>query len=290
MEYRYFVADVFTDVAYGGNPLAVFPDAFDLDSRQMQAIAREMNLSETSFVTKGSAPGRFKVRIFSPTSELSFAGHPTVGTSVVLSETGAADGFTEIVLEEPIGPVNVLLQPGTATFRLGEGPERRASPVSVDQIAAALGIQSGEIIGTPWQAGYGDVAYLCVEVRDSAIVDRTSLSADDFFRLGLWGPGIYVFASTSRQIGHEGVYVRSFVHGVGVPEDPATGAAAAALAGTRTEARHNDRCCLTITQGVRMGRPSRIETETHLRDGVATSVAVGGRTVLVCEGKLRRIP
>ncbi|MBN9221254.1 MAG: PhzF family phenazine biosynthesis protein [Mesorhizobium sp.] len=290
MSYNYFVTDVFSDVAYGGNPLAVFVDGSGLDSRQMQAIAREMNLSETTFVTKGSAPGRFNVRIFTPTSELPFAGHPTVGTSVVLAETGLAEGRSEIILDVPAGAVNVSLTPGKATFTLHQGPNRTESPASADVIAKSLGVPAGAVIGTPWHADYNGVGYLCVELADAAAVDSSSLSPEEFFRLKLPGIGVYAFASTSREAGREGIYVRSFVHGVGVPEDPATGAAAALLAGTRLDAQHEGSCSLEIRQGVKMGRPSLIQTNAQLRDGVVSSVAVGGHSVLVTEGKLLRVP
>src|SRR5579871_2528796 len=116
MERRYVVADVFTDTPFGGNPLAVFLDGAGLETRQMQAIAREMNLSETTFVTPGSAPGHFRVRIFTPAHELPFAGHPTVGTAVVLAQRGATGTRTDIVLEEGVGPVRVSLAPGRATL------------------------------------------------------------------------------------------------------------------------------------------------------------------------------
>ena len=290
MEYRYVVIDVFTDAPYGGNPLAVFLNAPHLDVGQMQAIAREMNLSETTFVTSSTAPGRFGVRIFTPATELPFAGHPTVGTAVALAETGAAAGFSEIVLDQVGGPVRVALKPGRATFTLGAPPERRESPASVEAIAAALGVKPSQITAAPWQAGYADVAYLYVEMTDPAAVSAAWLTQDGFERLGLWGPGVYVFASVGRTDGHEELFARSFVPGVGVPEDPATGAAAAALAGTRIDAAHGGQCRLTINQGIDMGRPSRIETEATLVAGTVTSVSVGGRAVVVSEGRLLQLP
>jgi trans-2,3-dihydro-3-hydroxyanthranilate isomerase len=290
MEYRFIVADVFTDTAYGGNPLAVVLDGSGLDTRQMQAIAREMNLSETSFVMPGRAAGRFEVRMFSPATELPFAGHPTVGTAAVLAATGVAKGLDEIILDEPVGPVRVALGPESATFTLDGPPERRPAPAGPAEIASAIGVDLSDIVGTPWQAGYAGVAYLCVELRDRAAVSRAFLTKENFERLKLWGPGAYVFSSTDRRPGYETIFVRSFVPGVGVPEDPATGAAAAAFAGTRLDAAWDGRCRLTLTQGVDMGRPSRIETEVKLADGKVAAVSVGGNVVLVSEGRLLHIP
>src|SRR5690242_7368334 len=122
---RYVLADVFTDAAFGGNQLAVFPDPPPLDARQMQAIARELNLAETTFVSPGSAAGHFRVRIFTPGAELPFAGHPTVGTAVVLAHLGRTAGRTEITLELGVGPVRVVLREGGATFFMQGAPEIR---------------------------------------------------------------------------------------------------------------------------------------------------------------------
>src|SRR5450759_5037386 len=122
---RYLLADVFTATPFGGNQLAVFPDAAGLEGPQMQALARELNLAESTFVTPGSAPGRFRVRIFTPAAEVPFAGHPTVGTAVVLAHLGRTAGHDEIVLEEGVGPVRVAFRPGGATFFMDGAPERR---------------------------------------------------------------------------------------------------------------------------------------------------------------------
>src|SRR5262245_4071026 len=112
---RYVLADVFTEAAFGGNQLAVFPDPARLETAQMQAIARELNLAETTFVSPGAAAGNFRVRIFTPGAELPFAGHPTVGTAVALAHLGRTEGRKEIVLELGVGPVRVVLREGGAT-------------------------------------------------------------------------------------------------------------------------------------------------------------------------------
>jgi trans-2,3-dihydro-3-hydroxyanthranilate isomerase len=285
----YVVIDVFTDRAFGGNPLAVFLDGADLTAAQMQAIAREMNLSETTFVTPGSAPGRFRVRIFTPGVELPFAGHPTVGTAVVLAERGLVGGRDEIVLEEGVGPVRVVLGDRRATFFRDGEPEERGCDASAAALAAALGVPETALAGTPWQASYGNFV-LMVPLADRAAVSACALRADRFAALGLEAHGVYVFAVTAPDPGEAALHARFFAPGLGVGEDPATGSAAAALAGSIKGLAGNERLRMRITQGVEMGRPSLIETETLYRDGAVSGIAIGGGAVVVGEGRLLHLP
>ncbi|MBV9538751.1 MAG: PhzF family phenazine biosynthesis protein [Acidisphaera sp.] len=298
MERRYVIADVFTEAAFGGNPLAVFLDGAGLNARQMQAIAREMNLSETTFVTPGSAPGRFRVRIFTPAKELPFAGHPTVGTTVVLAEAGATEGREEIVLEEGVGPVQVTLGPGRATLHRDGAPERADCDITAEQAADALGIAADAVAGAPWCAGYG-LPYVFVRLGTVADVSACALRTDRWLALG--GPlrDPYVFAFTDMRpgmrpgmrVGEVSLRARMFSPANGIPEDPATGSAAAALAGSLDGTTVPGGVMrLTIAQGVEMGRPSRIETATRLEDGRVAAVSVGGGVVLVGEGRLLKLP
>ena len=285
----YAVIDVFTDRAFAGNPLAVFPDAPELATSQMQAIARELNLSETTFVTPGSAPGRFGVRIFTPAVELPFAGHPTIGTALVLAARGRTAGLREIVLEEGVGPVRVVLGEGHATLFRDGAPEERTCATPVPSVAAALGVPAEAVVGSPWQASFGNPVLL-VRLTDRAAVAASTLRADLFDRLGLSATGVYAFAVTSEEGGYAALHARFFAPGLGVGEDPATGSAAAALAGSIKGLAGNQRLRMRITQGVEMGRPSLIETETTYRDGAVTEISIGGRAVVVGEGRLLRLP
>ena len=289
MERRYVLADVFTDVAFGGNPLAVFLDGHGLETRQMQAIAREMNLSETTFVTRGSGPGAFRVRIFTPANELPFAGHPTIGTAVVLAENGAAEGRTEIMLEEGVGPVRVTLGEGRATLHREGAPERLDCDITGEQAADALGISAAALTGAPWCAGYG-LPYVFVCLRDVSSVSACALRADRWLALGRPLRDPYVFAFTSVVAGAASLRARMFSPANGIAEDAATGSAAAALAGSITGMIAGETLRLTIAQGIEMGRPSRIETETQYRDGRVAGVSVGGGAVIVGEGRLLRMP
>jgi trans-2,3-dihydro-3-hydroxyanthranilate isomerase len=285
----YVVTDVFTDAAFSGNPLAVFPDAPELTAEQMQAMAREMNLSETTFVYPGASEGRFRVRIFTPSEELPFAGHPTIGTALVLAARGRTGKLAEIVLEEGVGPVRVALGEGRATlFRDGAAAEQPCK-ASMEAVAGCLGLPVEKMAGAPWQASYGNFT-LMVPLIDRAAVGACVLRRDLFDGLGLPARGVYAFAVTSQEPGEAALHARFFAPGLGVGEDPATGSAAASLAGSIKGFSANERLRMRITQGVEMGRPSLIETETIYRDGAVSGIAIGGGAVIVAEGRLLRVP
>lgn len=285
---RYIIADVFTEVAFGGNQLAVFPDAQGLDTRQMQALAREMNFAESTFVTPGSAPGRFRVRIFTPLSEMPFAGHPTIGTAVVLAHLGRTDGRSEIVLEENIGPVRVVLRDGAATLFMQGPAEIRPHTVVPVALADALGLKRTQLAGDPWQAGYG-FPFMFVPVKDRAAVAQSVLHGDRWQALteGLWGGrSVYVFAATAHDGPSTHIHARMYAPKFGITEDPATGSAAAALGGSYdTDATH-----LVIDQGVELGRPSRLEVHITRAGGAVAEVSVGGGAVVVADGSFLKLP
>lgn len=285
---RFVIADVFTDTAFGGNQLAVFPQADGLDGRQMQIIAREMNLSETTFVTPGSGPGRFAVRIFTPFAELPFAGHPTVGTAVVLAHLDRTRGRSEIVLEEGVGPVRVQLRENGATFFMEGAAETRPHTVVPVAIADALGLKRTQLAGDPWQAGYG-VPFMIVPVKDREAVAMSSLNPERWQAVtqDLWATrAVYIYAATRHDGPTTHIHARMYAPKLGVGEDPATGSAAAALAGSiETDTTH-----LLIDQGVEMGRPSRIEARITREGEVVTGISISGGAVVVSEGRLVRLP
>ena len=288
-EARYVLADVFTDAAFGGNQLAVFPDPPPLDARQMQAIARELNLAETTFISPGAGAGNFRVRIFTPGAELPFAGHPTVGTAVVLAHLGRTAGRTEITLELGVGPVRVVLREGGATFFMQGAPEIR--PLDIPPTAAAALVGAERAAGPAWQAGYG-TAFVFIPLADVAAVERAALRLDRWRALdpAPWGHGVYVHAVTREEGATTHMHARMFAPGLGISEDPATGSAAAALAGSLKPPPSGAARTLVIAQGVEMGRPSRIETTTNFAGGKVERVSVGGGAVVVGEGRLTRLP
>jgi trans-2,3-dihydro-3-hydroxyanthranilate isomerase len=283
----YVIADVFTDQAFGGNPLAVFPDAQGMTTEQMMTLTRELNLSECTFVTPGSAPGRFAVRIFTPGHEMPFAGHPIVGTAVVLAGLGRTEAASEIVFELKVGPVRVALRGGGATFFRDGAPEMPALDVSDAEIAELVGVPA--LAGRPWQAGYG-AAFLLVPLADRAAVAASALRLDLWRKLEsrIWGRGIYVHAVISDDGTEAAIHSRMFAPSLGVGEDPATGSAAAALVGSFPGPADGTRR-LAITQGVEMGRPSLITATATRAGGHVTGISIGGGAVVVGEGRFTRL-
>ncbi len=296
---QYFVYDVFADRALTGNPLAVVTDAEGLDTERMQAIAREFNLSETVFVLSAENPVHAaSIRIFMPKGELPFAGHPTVGTAVALAERVNDNGAAGIlVLEEKVGPVRCVVTRGAgatfAEFDLPKLPARIDVQVDSAAVAAALGLAPHEIgfenhrLGV-WSAG---VPYVTVPVAGLSEAGRaavdTAMWLDLAPRVGGSVPAPYVYCRET--VGHDcAFHARMFSPWDGIPEDPATGSAAAAFAGA---IHHFDRPVdgqqrFWIEQGVEMGRPSRIRLEIDVASGGLTHARIGGHAVKIAEGVL----
>jgi trans-2,3-dihydro-3-hydroxyanthranilate isomerase len=296
--YRFLTLDVFTDRPYGGNPLAVLPDATGLDEAQMARIAGELNVSETVFVFPPDDPANTaKLRIWTPTVELPFAGHPTVGTAVALALEGRVPAEREIRLEERVGPVAVSVRPpdgdrpGKATMSSPRLPDAGPSTAPLEALAAVVGLRPRDLSeGALAPAStYGRVRFTFVPVTSSDAVTRARLDVNAWQRVLAHSgfPNVYLFAVDGAD-----VHARMFAPGIGVAEDPATGAAAVALgpwlAGRlgREDGTH----AWTIRQGAEMGRPGRIELAVDVVDQHATAVRVGGEAVPVTEGTLLAPP
>jgi len=299
MSLAFHTLDVFTETRFGGNPLAVVLDADGLTDAQMQAIAREFNLSETVFVMKPQNPAHSaRVRIFTPARELPFAGHPTVGTAVLLAGlkgTGASgDGDAIVVLEEQIGlvRVGVRFRHGRAPFAefdVPKLPEDLGGAASAERIAAALGLIPSEIgfanhKPTRFTAGvpYCFVPIASLDAMAKARVNPASWQA----AFGDEGAA-YLYSSATMHATAQ-LHARMFMPADGIAEDPATGSAAAALAGVvhlfdrPPEGNHKR----TIEQGLEMGRPSMITLTLEVRGGKLSGVRIGGHAVSVLEGTL----
>lgn len=285
-DYRYIITDVFTDRPFGGNPLAVFPDAAGLTTAQMQVLTKELNLSETTFVTQGSAPGRFAVRIFTPGNEMAFAGHPTIGTALVLASLGRAAG--EVVLELGVGPVRVVLDGANATFYRDGPPESPALSVTDAEFAAVLGVD--RLAAPAFQAGYG-AAFIYVPLVDRDAVARAELRLDLWRNMAarVWGHAIYLYAVTAATVDHLAIHARLFAPGLGVGEDPATGSAAAGLVGS-LPGPADGVLRATITQGVEIGRPSTIGATATRVGGTVSQISISGGAVVVGEGRFTTLP
>lgn len=295
MKYRFLTADVFTDRTFGGNPLAVLPDARGLDGERMQRIAREFHLSETSFVLPAERGGTRRVRIFTPGRELPFAGHPTVGTALALAWLGEVrpDGAqARIVLEEGVGPVpcSIRYAEGRAVFAqltAAQPPAPGPAPPSRPDLAAALSLAEADLADDPVETWSAGVPFVFVALRGRDALARCRVDGARWAALRARGGGEVLVLVRE---GAEEVRARMFAPDLGVEEDPATGAAAAALPGYLV-AREGARAAdgprrWTVTQGVEMGRPSRIEVEADVEAGRPVTVRVGGSAVPVMEGQI----
>jgi trans-2,3-dihydro-3-hydroxyanthranilate isomerase len=299
MRAHFITADVFTDRAFGGNQLAVFPDAGAIDPAMMQAIAREFNFSETTFVLPPSDPVHTaRVRIFTPGGELPFAGHPTVGTAHVLAVTGAiplTGDATKIVFEEGAGPVPVTIRsragnPVFAQLTAAKRPEIGPAPPPRERLAEVLSISPDAIRAgafSPQVVSCG-VPFLFIPLVDRAAVGAARVKLDAWSEVlaGLTSE-IFVFAEGGERPGSN-IRARMFAPGIGIPEDPATGGAAVALAGylAARDPRRDGTLRWVIEQGFEMGRPSILEAEADKGDGIVVATRVGGETVVVTEGDM----
>jgi len=298
MRYRFYTTDVFTERIFGGNPLAVFPEAQGLSAAQMQRIAGELNLSETAFVTPaGDLTHTRRVRIFTPRIELPFAGHPTIGTAYVLAAIGQAalgDEGTQMTLEENVGLVRVDVQardglPVSARLWAAQLPVFGPPTPGRAELARLLSLEVEALAAGPLdpQAVSCGVPFTFIPLRDREALGRARLDLGAWKQLlsDFWAPHVYCLALDPELEGSD-LRVRMFAPAMGIEEDPATGAAATALAGYlgRRAAQPDGTLRWVVEQGFEMGRPSLLEVEADKRDGEITAVRVGGKCVIVSQG------
>jgi trans-2,3-dihydro-3-hydroxyanthranilate isomerase len=302
MALTYYILDVFTERPFGGNPLAVVLEADRLTASEMQSIAKEFNLSETVFVLKPSSPGHSaRIRIFTPKCEIPFAGHPTLGTAILLAElrTTAVNGESDaiIALEEEVGSirVGVRLRSGAAAFgefdapKIAGVPEELAQP---EEISAAIGLLPTEIGFENHKPTLlrGTSVFAFVPVANLEAMAKLRVAPSHWARAftdrGVDGAYMY-----SRQCvrAQSAFHARMFAPDIGVPEDPATGSAAIGFAHVIQnfdqvpDGAHKR----TIEQGLEMGRPSTIQLVSTVVRGRLEGVRIGGAAVRVAEGVLR---
>lgn len=290
MRLAFRLVDVFTERPFAGNQLAVVLDARDLDDGRMQAIAREFNFSETTFVGPSAAPGcDWRVRIFTPYEELPMAGHPTIGTGVVLEAMGRARERT--VFELGVGPTPVRLRPGWA--EMDQRPPA-FGPLHPDPaaLAAALSADPEHVTGTglPVQSVSTGLAYMVVPVRSLDAVRRLRPRPELLATAmaGFERQAVYAFTREVEQPGSD-AHCRMFAHHLGIAEDPATGSAAGPLAcflAVHPGAGGDATLPFRFEQGVEMGRPSLLEASVDRAGGRVTAVRVGGSACIVGEGWL----
>lgn len=301
MNLVFHTLDVFTDKPFAGNPLAVVLDADGLDTERMQSIAREFNLAETVFVQQPTNPAHTaKVRIFTPAAEIPFAGHPTVGTAILLAELRATDAREHeaiVALEENIGlvRVGVRVRAGEAAFAEFDAPklpEEKGALPAVEAIAAALGLLPREIgvanhRPTRFSAGNG---FVFVPVASLEAIGKARINGQHWEAL-MSGQGLVGAFLYTRETVHttSAFHARMFAPHMGIPEDPATGSAAAVFAGViqRFDTLPDGLHRRTIEQGFEMGRPSFIYVSLEVASGKLAAVRIGGHAVRISEGRLR---
>lgn len=294
---QFHTLDVFTDRAFGGNPLAVVLEADALSQNHMQRIAREFNLSETVFVQKPTRPGALvRARIFTPIEELPFAGHPTVGTACLLAELGIAPAGEEIdfVLDEGIGPVAVRVRrsgaaPTYAELSVAQAPSFGSGAPDAEAIAHILGLAPADIGYAqegPRQVSCG-LPFLLVPLRAPELLAGIEV---DFLRLAALlkycdAHSVYVYARGYEQ------EIRARMFSPGIGEDPATGSGVAALAARLADEsdRTDGTLSWTVHQGLEMGRPSRLDIRANKSGGRIAAVRVGGHAVRVMQGRINEI-
>lgn len=280
---EYYLLDVFTDQPFTGNPLAVFLDAEEFETSTMQALANELKLAETVFLSAATGPNHYPMRIFTPTRELPFAGHPTVGTAYLLAKLKLVNYDQALVLQPPIGELTISYDQGRATFITAQPAKTMDSTLDRATAATLLGLEKHQVVGEPVIASCG-LPYHLVELADVAALESIQISTSTWASAVMSSSAEQVYLYVTEQPKTVEMVVRSrmFCMHTSISEDPATGSAAAALTGYLASLQPNALRC-TIHQGVEMGRPSVIHTSANgdIKPGF---VHVGGNAVVVGRG------
>ena len=299
--YDFATLDVFTDEIFGGNPLAVLPDARGLSTEQMQSIAREFNYSETTFVLPPDDENNTrKVRIFTPLAEIPFAGHPNVGTAVALARLdllGDVVAGQRLLFEEGAGVVSVFLRGKgdhiTAAEFIAPVLNEFDDELTIDEAAKALGLKPEKIVHAhhaPRIVAPG-IRFLYVELADLESLAASEAAQGPVTRVslarGLDGVFSYVRLDDESRNGVD-MRARMFAPVHGVMEDPATGSANAGLANLLASLSDEQDATLrwSVEQGVEMGRPSKLELTAERRAGEVAEVRVAGGAVVTCRGQI----
>jgi trans-2,3-dihydro-3-hydroxyanthranilate isomerase len=294
---HYYLADVFTEEVFGGNQLAVFPEGQDVPEHLMQKIAKELNLSETTFVLPPANPANdIKLRIFTPGRELPMAGHPTIGTAFVLLQQGyLKPASNRLIFEEGVGDIVVDFQkdgdkPGLITMQQPL-PQFGATVTNVQVLADLLSLSPEDILAEyPGQVVSCGVPYFFVPLKSLAAVKKAKLRQDVLENKlsDIGAESVFLFSTEAQNPAHS-VHGRMFAPAFGIPEDPATGSACGPLGCYL--AHYNLIPTQTLTniiceQGYEMGRPSLLHISIGSIQQQITSVQVGGKSVLVGKGYL----
>lgn len=289
---NFYIVDVFAEEKYAGNQLAVFTEAGDLTTEQMQRLAKETNYSETTFILSSELrQGGYDVRIFTPEQELPFAGHPTLGTAFVLQQEVIQQPVANLQLNLKVGPIPVHLlyengQPDVLWMK--QNRPSFGAVVAPDAIAPVLNLNITDLdCRYPIQEVSTGVPFLIVPLTSLVALQRIKVNLDRLMPLiePLQAKMIFVFSPETRNSANQ-LSARMFAHAVGIPEDPATGSANGCLAGYLAQHHYFgcDRVNVRVEQGYEMGRPSLLRLKADRRqDGIG--IEVGGKVIAIAKGQ-----
>lgn len=281
----YEVVDVFTDTAFAGNPLAVVLDADDVSTAGLQALAREFHLSETAFpLPPESADADYGLRIFTPGTELPFAGHPSIGAAWVLARLGR---ITAGPVRQSCGAglLPLVVEPGPGRVELTGGTPTVGPPVDPAVVLAAVGLARADLVDLPPRLAGAGLDFLYLPVREAA-VGRASPDLARLPALGVAGVSVFAWSASPAR-----AHARVFAGEVGVTEDPATGSAALGLGAFLVGARllqADGSSAYVVHQGAEIGRPSTLSCTVRAEGGVAVECTVAGSVVPVARGEIAR--
>ncbi|MBI4787750.1 MAG: PhzF family phenazine biosynthesis protein [Chloroflexi bacterium] len=290
--HRFYIVDVFAEKKYAGNQLAVFVDRGDLSDAEMQDLAREMHFSETTFVVPERQPdGGYAVRIFTPATELSFAGHPTLGTAFVIRNEIIRTADPVVLLNEKVGQIPVTFR-GDIVW-MHQKPPTFGAPLDAQVCAATLGVPPEGIDDRfPIQVVSTGLPFVIAPLKSLAAVQRAKPNWDKYVvsNRAETPRAILLFSPETLDTANQ-LHARVFVDEVGVPEDPATGSANGCLAGYLVKYRYfaKPQIDVRVEQGYEIDRPSLLFLQAQ-DQGQAIDVHVGGRVVMVAKGEFIQAP
>jgi trans-2,3-dihydro-3-hydroxyanthranilate isomerase len=289
---KFFITDVFTDRKFGGNPLATFIDCESLSDEEMQQIAREINFSETTFITsREQHNGGYDVRIFTPRAEVAFAGHPTLGTAHVIRNTLKLTDAKEITLNLRVGQIPVAFtgtSAGKPVLWMKQMPPQFGKQLDLATLADVLSLAPSDIVQDfPIEEVSTGFPTIIVPLKNLDALKRVVIDKENYYALvdEAWAKIILVFSREAYEPG-QALSVRMFADYYGVPEDPATGSSTGSLAAYLAQHRvlGSREIAVDAGQGYEMGRPSTLSLRTGEKSG-GIEVFVGGRVVDVARGE-----
>jgi trans-2,3-dihydro-3-hydroxyanthranilate isomerase len=296
MPMNFYILDVFAPKIFAGNQLAVFPNASDIPRNRFSQLAREMNYSETTFVLPAKSPeASAAVRIFTPNTELPFAGHPTLGTAFLLASTGAVKLASDqsMVLELKAGLVRVFVDlkdcnRGRVAMQQPT-PQSRGTVSDLATVAASLCLSTDDIAAYSPEIWANAVAFFIVPIKSLRALERIRPNGAILENLlkKLNVEGLICFSTETVEAGSQ-VHIRAFFTGLGVSEDPATGSAQGPLAAYLVKnnlVKRASKYRITSEQGYQVGRPSKLTTTFELNDNLINSIKVAGDVILMAKGE-----